>query len=280
VVDLMAPRAADRGLELTLHWSHDAPGTITSDPLRVRQVLSNLVGNALKFTGEGCIVVRASRDLEGALRVEVSDTGIGIAADKHALIFEAFTQADGSITRDYGGTGLGLTISRRIVEALGGRIGVESVPGAGSTFWFTLPAPATEDPPAPLPVSLHGHRVVLLSDHPPRVAALAEDLAVLGAKVGIATTPAGAGAALVGREPAVLLFDYAIVDREGAGWLARWQAANPDARLVTLCPVDLLARIDRSQFAAVLTLPITRIGTLADALSQALETRGGSLLMV
>ncbi|MGD9601669.1 MAG: PAS domain-containing protein [Gammaproteobacteria bacterium] len=279
VVDLMAPRAADHRLELTLHWRHDAPATITSDPLRVRQVLSNLVGNALKFTPEGQVLVHASRDPAGALRVEVSDTGIGIAADKHTAIFDAFTQADGSITRDYGGTGLGLTISRRIVEALGGKIGVDSTPGIGSTFWFTLPAPAQASSEVP-PASFRDHRVVVLSEHPPRVAALAEDLATLGAKVRIATTPADAGAALTGLEPTVLLFDYGLIEREGPGWLARWRAADPDARLVALCPVDLLAQLDRSQFAAVLTLPVSRLGTLADALAQALETRADALLMV
>jgi two-component system sensor histidine kinase/response regulator len=118
---------------------------VVSDPVRVRQVLINLVGNALKFTERGEVVIGVTLTppgkLENALHFTVRDTGIGIAPDKINLIFSAFSQADGSTTRKYGGTGLGLTITRRLIELMGGKVWVESQLGHGSTFHFTLPQP-------------------------------------------------------------------------------------------------------------------------------------------
>ena len=141
-----------KGLELIYDVSADVPATVTGDPSRLRQVLLNLIGNAIKFTSQGEIVVRVKAQSaagktgkEILLHFEVIDTGIGIPEDKQKAIFEAFTQADGSSTRKYGGTGLGLTISGRLVEMMGGRIWVESEPGSGSTFHFTAQfAPAAE----------------------------------------------------------------------------------------------------------------------------------------
>jgi PAS domain S-box-containing protein len=148
-----AVRAQEKGLELDYLISPDAPVNVTGDPWRLRQILVNLVGNAIKFTEKGEIFVRidATIDLDGrssmngkveekdrcGLHFSVCDTGIGIAPEKRAAIFEAFTQQDGSITRRYGGTGLGLTIASCLVELMGGRIWVESEPGEGSTFHFT-----------------------------------------------------------------------------------------------------------------------------------------------
>jgi signal transduction histidine kinase/DNA-binding response OmpR family regulator len=134
--------AHEKGLELAYDVSGDVPDVLVGDPVRLRQVLVNLVGNAIKFTSEGEVVVQVRIEAIGQDRVclhfAVRDTGIGIPADKQPLIFQAFAQADGSTTRKYGGSGLGLTISHRLVEAMGGRIWVESKVGEGSTFHFTV----------------------------------------------------------------------------------------------------------------------------------------------
>jgi PAS domain S-box-containing protein len=143
VRSLLAPRAVERGLTLELRPGPGLPAAVRGDPTRLRQVLLNLVGNALKFTHEGGVGVAASGRAEGdgrvRLRFEVRDTGIGVARERQAALFEAFTQADASATRRYGGSGLGLAISKRLVEAMGGEIGVESAPGVGSLFWFEVP---------------------------------------------------------------------------------------------------------------------------------------------
>jgi signal transduction histidine kinase/DNA-binding response OmpR family regulator len=138
----MAVRAHLKGLELAYEVHADVPAAIVADPHRLRQVLTNLVGNAIKFTEQGEVVVSVALDSvaddELRLHCTVRDTGVGIAAEKQEAIFRAFEQADGSTTRKYGGTGLGLTISRRLVEMMGGRIWVDSGVGRGSTFHFTL----------------------------------------------------------------------------------------------------------------------------------------------
>ncbi len=136
-----ALKAEQKGLELLLDVHPDVPDGVVGDPVRLQQVLSNLVGNALKFTERGHVLVEVGADRRedncARLHFQVADTGIGVAADKHATIFEAFSQADGSTTRRFGGTGLGLTISATLVGMMGGRIWVESEPGRGSTFHFT-----------------------------------------------------------------------------------------------------------------------------------------------
>jgi len=141
VARFQTPAAARKGLALVLRRSPDIPDRLLADSLRLRQVLLNLLGNAIKFTQEGSVTLEALLDSEDAnsvrLRFWVQDTGPGIPADKQKLIFEAFSQADGSITRKHGGTGLGLTISSRLVKMMDGRIWVESEPGLGTTFYFT-----------------------------------------------------------------------------------------------------------------------------------------------
>ncbi len=143
VRELLAVRAQSKGLALLADVSADVPSALVGDPTRLRQILVNLVGNAIKFTESGHVALRVQSLGESEnkvwLRFAVVDTGIGIPPDKEQAIFESFTQADGSTTRKYGGTGLGLAISRKLVEQMGGEIGLDSVVGLGSTFWCRIP---------------------------------------------------------------------------------------------------------------------------------------------
>ncbi len=151
VASLIAPRAHEKGVEFACIVPPDFPEALLGDPVRVRQILTNLAGNAVKFTQSGEISIEASLDERDDssvwVRLAVSDTGIGIPVDRQKAIFESFTQADGATARRYGGTGLGLAICRNLTMLMGGRIGLESAPGKGSTFWVELPlrACAEED---------------------------------------------------------------------------------------------------------------------------------------
>ncbi len=169
---LLAEQAHHKGLELLVDLASDLPNALQGDPARLRQIMMNLVGNAIKFTERGEVVIRlrllAQDAATARLRVAVTDTGIGIAPAAQGQIFESFTQADGSTTRRYGGTGLGLAISRRLVRLMGGDMGVESAPGAGSTFWFTLALARAEavSRPSGLPrPDLRNVRVLVVDDN-------------------------------------------------------------------------------------------------------------------
>ena len=182
VVSIMAPAAHSKGLTVRTELSSSLPHSVAGDPLRLRQILLNFVGNAIKFTARGEVVIRAMRLKKGEgqsawLRFEVQDTGVGIPPEKQAGIFDAFTQADSSVTRQYGGAGLGLAICKRLVELMGGQIGVYSQPGQGSCFWFEVPLPviqenAPEETTAqPSGSALNSHeldgvRVLLVEDNP------------------------------------------------------------------------------------------------------------------
>ena len=175
-IGVQAMRAHQKGLELVCYLAPDVPTQLRGDPQRVRQVLLNLVGNAVKFTEKGEVVVKVKRVAGDASNVElqfsVSDTGIGIPASKHAKVFESFTQADNSTTRKFGGTGLGLTIASQLVKLMNGRIWIESEAGRGSTFHFTVALetrPEAADESAVVPerdlTDLKGMRVLVVDDN-------------------------------------------------------------------------------------------------------------------
>jgi PAS domain S-box-containing protein len=176
VAGLYGETAASKGLDYVIEIDDGARGWFVGDPTRYRQVLQNLVANALKFTQAGAVKIRmraqAGADGGVMLRTEVSDTGVGITPQDRAKLFQKFSQADASTTRRYGGTGLGLAISRQLVEALGGQIGVESEPGVGSSFWFALPLRRAEAPqpvedlaPASLDVGSSTVRILAAEDN-------------------------------------------------------------------------------------------------------------------
>jgi signal transduction histidine kinase len=137
-----SPIGQERGLEMSCHVAPDTPREVLGDPVRVRQILSNYLSNALKFTHHGRIHVQLSRRSHEVARIEVSDTGIGVSPELRATLFQPFTQADSSTTRRFGGSGLGLSICRELVLAMGGRIAAEGAPGAGARFVVELPLPA------------------------------------------------------------------------------------------------------------------------------------------
>ncbi|MDH4152581.1 MAG: response regulator [Nitrospira sp.] len=171
-VELFAEPAGKKGVELTCFLPNEIPDAVIGDPVRLRQVLLNLLGNAMKFTERGEVSVRVHCLSQGAdrltLKYEVRDTGIGISEEAQKRIFAAFSQADGSTTRRFGGTGLGLAIVRQLVHLMGGDVGIESVPGQGSTFWFTTQLrynPKQHSKESVLRRSLAGTRVLIVDDN-------------------------------------------------------------------------------------------------------------------
>lgn len=185
-MDLMVVRAQHKGLELILHIDPAAPIALIGDAHRLQQILTNLIGNAIKFTEHGHIIVSVAPEARspnpGHLRFSVADTGIGIAIDQQKQVFRAFTQADGGITRKYGGTGLGLAITQRLVEMMGGSIQLESQPGQGSIFSFTVRLKATPASASP-PPSLTDWRVLVTDDIAVNRQIISEWFTIAGAQV-------------------------------------------------------------------------------------------------
>ncbi len=201
VADLLAPQAHQKGLALICDIDRSVPARLRGDSGRLRQILFNLAGNAIKFTDRGRVVLRV--DAAGStcqnqvrLHVAVEDTGIGIGPEGQARLFQPFSQADSSTTRRFGGTGLGLAICTRLIERMGGRIGVESVPGRGSTFWFTVDLPRGEDPALPAPAPLAGLAVLVADEDEVQRDVLARYLEQGGATVTAAATVADAASRL------------------------------------------------------------------------------------
>jgi PAS domain S-box-containing protein len=226
----LARRAQDKGLEMACLIHPDLPSEFRGDPGRLRQILVNLVGNGIKFTHQGEVVICAEpieeTDTHAVIHFAVQDTGIGIPYERQAAVFDRFTQADGSTTRKYGGTGLGLTISKQLVEAMGGKIGVESSPGIGSTFWFDLKLGkqvSKKPTTAPLtlgPVNLTQARVLIVDDNQTNRMVLTKNVEALGSQVDAVSSGAKALEALrnayrAGRPYHVVLLDMQMPGMDG-----------------------------------------------------------------
>ena len=271
VAGLLAPRAQAAGLELISHVPGDVPECLRGDPGRIRQVLTNFAGNALKFTPRGEVVIEARLVAETArdatVRLSVRDSGIGIARERQGAIFESFTQADGSTTRRYGGTGLGLTICRQLTHLMGGRIGVESEPGRGSTFWVELTLPkqrATPAPRAALPSRLDGLRALIVDDNAVNRRILREQLQSWGCRAEEAEGGREALEALAGSgaDPfGLALLDMMMPDMDGAETARRIRADTrwhgiPLVLLSSTGSRDSRAARPAGGFAAALVKPV------------------------
>ncbi len=214
---LLAVRAREKHLELLAEVSADVPRAVRGDPTRLRQVLMNLIGNAIKFTEQGEVVVSvsvAASDGTAKLTFAIRDTGIGIAAEHITSVFKEFTQADSTMTRRYGGTGLGLAISQRLVRLMGGELAVSSEVGRGSEFSFTLALPVESAPPTRTTglAALGGRRMLIVDDNQTNRRILREMLAAEGIKVDEASTAADGLVALRGAVTKKARYDLAILD--------------------------------------------------------------------
>ena len=268
-IEIFAGRAHAKGLELACAIELDVPGTVRGDPMRLRQVLINLVGNAIKFTDSGEVIVRVRAvGNDGLLRFEVIDTGIGISNEAQVHIFNAFSQADSFTTRKYGGTGLGLAICRQLAALMGGEIGVHSELNRGSTFWFEVRLEPIADASPTLTrlprLNLVGLRALIVDDNASNRDILQQHLQSWGAEVAAVETSAAALAALRADGAA---FDLGLVDDQMPG-MDGIQLANSirqDPRWSGLRLILQSTRDDHeggaegSQlFSAILTKPLRR----------------------
>ncbi len=250
VVDLLGPGAVEKGLELRLAVAPELPEELRGDPARLRQVLFNLVGNAVKFTREGYVEVRAeSRDAGGGaprVRFVVRDTGIGIPPEARSLLFAAFTQAESSSSRRFGGAGLGLAICHRIVAWMGGELDFESSRGVGSTFWFELPlTPAegavhTASPavPAPAPADRGSLRVLVVDDDALNRRIALGQLQVLGYQSGFAGSGERALEALTTEAYDAVLMDCQMPELDGYETTRRLRRREAAGSLATGSPAS------------------------------------------
>lgn len=255
VAELLSPKARDKGLEIAVTVRGDAPLRVMGDDGRLRQILFNLAGNAVKFTETGGVTLEMAPRPNGRLRFNVRDTGPGVAPEKQTLIFEEFVQADAGVARRHGGAGLGLAIVKKLALAMGGEVGLVSKPGFGANFWVELPLPAVEGGNPPL--SLAGLRTCVVSESALVAHALRATLISLGA-------------AIVEREaqPDVILFDW----REGVDG-EEIDAMRRSARgLIALAPQERREAIEQCRAAGIAhyTLKPIRRRSLAERIKVAL----------
>jgi two-component system sensor histidine kinase/response regulator len=288
--EMLALRAHGRGLEMGCYIAPDVPTSLVGDPNRLRQIFINLLGNAIKFTEQGEVVLRVTREPgaaePGHLRFGVSDTGIGIPQDKLGAIFESFTQADSSTTRKYGGTGLGLTISQRLSALMGGKIWVESSPGEGSTFFFTARLPLSGHPAKQIGQAgdFAGQKVLVTEENLTNRAAIAEMLAAWGAQVELAAS-GGEGIASIraaheqGQPYPVVLLDCKMAGTDGfqVAEALRAQPGFVGSIIMLLTSENRSGDIAKAKELGVgsyLVKPV-KMGELHEALSRALGKSSG-----
>jgi two-component system sensor histidine kinase/response regulator len=295
VADTLAIRTRESQVELVTRFAPDLPVTLLGDPLRLNQVLTNLVGNALKFTEHGQVVVAIERDTQsrepGALRFSVSDTGIGIAPEKLTSIFSPFAQADSSTTRKYGGSGLGLAIVERLVQLMGGRVWVESAIDQGSTFHFTARfgvPPGTDDALAPARIDLGGVRILIMDRNAICRSTAREIFEIHGATVIEAASADAAAEAVEQANLAARPFDLVFADcsRTDAGGLELARRIGTKAGAAAGLTVATVSSYDLSKaFVGLREIglehyvvkPLKRVDLLAvaaDFARQALPTLG------
>jgi CheY-like chemotaxis protein len=266
-LDLVAGRASEKSLDLLYDVGDGVPAFAVGDPSRLRQVVLNLLANAIKFTSAGEVVLTVRSEAHDIVHVTVRDTGIGIPLEAMDRVFESFTQVDTSTARLYGGTGLGLAISRRLVEMMGGRLWVESVVGRGSSFHFTAVLPAAPEHPRPLGASpvptLEHRRVLVVDDNETNRQILRELTTRWGMQCEVAADVRGALDALDRRLPDVVVLDMDMPEVDGAALAtaigARFGAAAP--------PLLLLGPVGRKTQPGTLTAHKTQPGTLAAVLA-------------
>ena len=271
--ELLAVRAQEKRLEFICRIAPEVPTFLRGDPGRLRQILVNLGGNAIKFTARGEVQVEVRLESESAERISarfaVRDTGIGIPPDKIGLLFNAFQQVDASTTRRYGGTGLGLAICKRLAELMGGAIGVDSIPGQGSTFWFTVSLakqPALQRAEWPVSADLRGAHILAVDDNATNRQVLAEQLASWGMRFALADSAAQAlgllRAARTANDPfRLVLTDMQMpeCDGETLGKTIKADAALRDTILVMMTSLGMRGdakRLEGVGFAAYLTKPV------------------------
>lgn len=283
VASMLAVKAQDKGIELLVRFSADTPRRILGDPGRIRQVLINLAGNAIKFTNKGYVLINVESMAKGGdlceFKISVEDTGIGIPDDKIDYVFEKFTQADTSTTRRYGGTGLGLAICKQLAELLGGKIGAQSRVGFGSSFWFTVQCPLDRQAPKAIPkAELAGLKTLIVDDQEVNRRILEEKLTSWSVETAAVSCAEEALTALhkavgAGAPFDMVLLDYQMPETNGL-MLARAIKADPAIQKSVLVVLTSLGtRGDSKQMedvgvAAYLVKPV-RHEHLYDTLSMA-----------